>query len=112
MAVTVPHIVFLTRTNVITTRTTEISFRFQIQSAISTRRVYFYTQSVISTHTSLGLTQMSVIKTLTSVITTHANVINTRRVQFPHAEGDYYTQSVFYTHSLIAQIAISTKKKC
>jgi hypothetical protein len=52
---------------------------------------------------------MSVIMKITSVITTRTSVIYTRRVQFPHAEGNYYTQNVIYTHSLIAQIAIFTR---
>jgi hypothetical protein len=100
---------------------------FYKQSKISTRRVWFYTQSVLSTHTRVSLIRMlvnmtltsiistrsvistgtNVIPTRTSVISTHTRLISTRRVRFPHAENDFtrrmwfYTQSVVFTHTRV-----------
>jgi hypothetical protein len=58
---------------------------FYTQSTISTRRVWFHTQSVVSIHTRVILKRMRVNMTLTSVITIRSSVISTRRVYFPHA---------------------------
>jgi hypothetical protein len=68
---------------------------FKTQSAISTRRVWFYSKNVISTHTC-------VVLTLKSVITTRSSVIYTRRVKFVHAEYKLYMQSVTSTRSVIS----------
>jgi hypothetical protein len=89
---------------------------FHSQSVISTRRVWFYTQSGIYTHTSVILTRKSVIMKLTSVIHARSNVIYTRRMSFAHAvlfwphKCDYDTyecainiqKSDFYTQSVIS----------
>jgi hypothetical protein len=75
---------------------------YYTQSAISTCRVWFYTLSMISTHTSVILTRISVNMTLTWMITTRSSVIYTRRVGFPHAECDFYTHNVTYTRNMIS----------
>jgi hypothetical protein len=103
----------MTLTSVIDTR----RVRFHTQSVISTRslvstranvtrkvrlsrREWFYTQSVVSTHTRVILTRMRVNVTLTSVIKTCTGV------SFLHAEYNFHTQSVilhveygFHTHT-------------
>jgi hypothetical protein len=53
-----------------------------------------YTQSAMFTHRvwlRVILTRMRVNMTLTSKITTRWSVIYVRRMQFPHAECDFYT---------------------
>jgi hypothetical protein len=63
------------------------------QSTISTRRVWFYIQSVVSIHTRLILTRMRVIMTLTCVKTTCSSVIYARKVQF-HPQRVIFTRRV------------------
>jgi hypothetical protein len=58
---------------------------FYTQSTISTRRLGFYTQIVVSTHTKVILECMRVKMTLTSVINTRTSVISSSRVYFQHA---------------------------
>jgi hypothetical protein len=61
----------------------------------STHKVWFYTQSVIFTLTSVILTRMRVNMTLISVTTIRASVIYAHRVRF-------HTQSVIYTRNFIS----------
>jgi hypothetical protein len=60
---------------------------------------WFYTQSVVSTHTRIILTRMRVNMTLASVITVRSSVVCTRRAQFPYAACDFFPQGVFATRS-------------
>jgi hypothetical protein len=53
------------------------------------------------TRTSVILKRTSVISTDTSVISTQTRLISTPRVRFPHAECDFYTQCVDFTHTRV-----------
>jgi hypothetical protein len=80
-----------------------------IQSKISTRRVLFYTQSLLFTHTRVSLTRI----TLTSVITTSSSVNSTHRVNF-YTQCDLNRHEfAFNTHKIdfYSQSTISTRRK-
>jgi hypothetical protein len=62
-----------------------------MQSTTFTRRVWFYTHSVVFTFMRVNLTRMRVNSTLRSVITTHA------RVKFQHDACDFKTNQLKLT---------------
>jgi hypothetical protein len=72
--------------------------------------LWFYTQSMLSTHTIVSLTHMRVNLILTSVMYTRTSMIPTHRIKFVHAECyfnmhecDFNTQKIdFYTQSTIS----------
>jgi hypothetical protein len=79
--------------------TTSISVILTRTRVISVRRVLCYiTHSMISTNTSLMLASMRVNMTLTIVIAKCSSVIYTRRVRFPLADCNLYTQCDFDRH--------------
>jgi hypothetical protein len=86
---------------------------FYMQSAISTRTVWFYTQRVISTHKSIVLTlnvcdydtfecdlyTQSVISTRTSANSTRTRLVSIRIVRFTQAECDFIRWVCFLRES-------------
>jgi hypothetical protein len=56
--------------------------------------VWFYTQSVVFTHTRVRLTRIRVNLILTSVIMTRTSVISTRRVYIPHFVCDLNNRGI------------------
>jgi hypothetical protein len=91
---------------------------FYTQSKISKRRMWFYTQVVLSTYTRVSFKRMRVNMTLTSlimtrlrvflyaeynfytqsVISTHTRLVSTRRVRFSHAECDFTCRVILHAH--------------
>jgi hypothetical protein len=84
---------------------------FYSQSANSTRIVWFFRQSMITTHTSVfwhlrvwfidaecNFYTQNAISTRTSVISPRKRLVSTPRVQFPHAECDF-TRRVCFIHT-------------
>jgi hypothetical protein len=75
---------------------------FYTHRTIFTCKVWFYTQSLISTHVSVILTSVRVHMILMRVITTRSSVIYACRVRWPHEECDLNTHSLISTCSVIS----------